>query len=198
MEWLLGFITGFVADLFRTVFLPGSTRWLSKFVPSAQEKVNIQDNLLILDVMNKLHGMGKDPSLAQHIRESADTFLAAIQSRQDAFIEHAVEIIDSMHMTQLDMNEEAARRAEVARQQMLRAHIALQESGFLVALEIQMLDAAQERFQAYTEAQGDFARAGFHRGSMAPLAYWSQIETARVNRTGELREIFNEMREQRG
>ncbi|GLC63002.1 hypothetical protein PLESTB_001970000 [Pleodorina starrii] len=101
-------------------------------------------------------------------------------------------------MTQIDMNEEAARRAEVARKQMLRAHIALQESGLVTPLEIKMLDAAQERFQEYTEAQGDFARAGFHRGSMAPLAYWRQIESARVNRAGELRQILEKMLEERG
>lgn len=198
MEWLIGFIAGFVADLFRSVFLPTSTRWMSRFIPSARQKANIKDNLLTLEIMEKLKGLGKDPALAKHIRESTDAFNAAIESRQDAFVEHAVEVIDSTHMTQLDMNEEAARRAEVARKQMLRARIALQESGLMTPLEVQMLDAAQERFQEYTEAQGDFARAGFHGGSMAPLAYWNQLETARVNRAGELRQIHQQMLDERG
>ena len=198
MELLFGFVAGFATDAFRSVFLPATTGWLSRFVPSARERANIEDNRVTLEIMGQLKALGKDPSLVKHIRDSADAFNAAITNRQDAFVEHAVEVIDSTHMTQIDMNEEAARRAEVARKQMLRAHIALQESGLVTPLEIKMLDAAQERFQEYTEAQGDFARAGFHRGSMAPLAYWRQIESARVNRAGELRQILEKMLEERG
>lgn len=198
MEWLIGFVSGFVADALRSVFLPASTDWLNKHIPAARKKANIEENKIILEVMERLKALDKDPALARHIGSNADTFLQLLQSQRDAFVEHAVEIIDSTHMTQLEMNEEAARRADVARQQMERAVIALERSDWLSPAEVAALAASQERWQAYAEAQSEFARAGYEGGSMAPLVYWHQMETAAVSRTAELRRMFDDMAELRG
>ena len=44
MEWLLGFI----ANPFRSVFMPASTVWLNRLVPAARKKANVSDNMLTL------------------------------------------------------------------------------------------------------------------------------------------------------
>lgn len=198
MEWLFGFVSGFVADVVRSVFLPTSTEWLNKHIPSARKKANLEDNKLTLEVMERLRALGKDPALARHAGSNAETFLQLLESQQEAFVENAVEIIDSTHMTQLEMNHEAARRADVARHQMERAIIALERSDLLTPAESEALAVSQERWEAYAEAQSEVARLGYEGGSMASLVYWSNMETAAISRTGELRRMFEEMRELRG
>jgi hypothetical protein len=71
MEWLGGFVFGFVADLFRSVFMPASTEWINRFIPSARKKANVEENILTLDIMEKWKSLGKDPDLVKHARDDA-------------------------------------------------------------------------------------------------------------------------------
>ncbi|AMY69996.1 lysozyme inhibitor LprI family protein [Frigidibacter mobilis] len=198
MEWLVGFVLGFFADLFRSVFMPASTEWINKFIPAAHRKANVEENILTLEIMDKLQSLGKDPNLAKHARDDATQFLSVLTSQQEAFVENAIEIIDSTHMTQIEMNVEAGRRANVAQQQMERAIIALKRSGWLESPQISNLDKAQENWEAYAKAQAEFAAAEFEGGSMAPLVYASELESVTISRTGELNRMFQEMKERYG
>jgi uncharacterized protein YecT (DUF1311 family) len=198
MEWLVGFVLGFFADLFRSVFMPASTEWINKFIPAARRKANVEENILTLEVMDKLQSLGKDPNLAKHARGDAAQFLSVLTSQQDAFVENAIEIIDSTHMTQIEMNVEAGRRANVAQQQMERAIIALKRSGWLEPPQISNLDNAQENWEAYAKSQAEFAAAEFEGGSMAKLVYASELESVTISRTGELNRMFQEMKERYG
>ena len=54
MDWLVGFVLGFVADLFRSVFMPASTEWINRFIPTSRKKVNVEENIITLDIMEKL------------------------------------------------------------------------------------------------------------------------------------------------
>lgn len=198
MEWLVGFVIGFVADVFRSVFMPASTEWLNKFIPSARKKANVDDNMLTLQVMEKLRSLGKDPNLARHARDDSEQFLSVLTSQQEAFVENAVEVIDSAYMTQVEMNAEAGRRANVARQQMERAIIALEQSGWLEERQLSALQNAQESWEEYAKSQAEFAAAEFDGGSIAPLVYSSELEAVTISRTGELKRMLQEMRERYG
>jgi uncharacterized protein YecT (DUF1311 family) len=195
MEWLVGFGLGFVADLFRSVFMPASTEWINRFIPTARHKANVEENILTLEIMEKLKSLGKDPSLAKHARDDAAKFLAVMNSQNEAFVENAIEIIDSTYMTQAEMNMEAGRCADVARQQMERAIVALEHSGWMDGNQIAVLKQTQTNWESYAKTQAEFAAAAFEGGSMAPLVYASELETVTVSRTGELKRMFEEMRE---
>lgn len=82
MEWLIGFILGFITDLFRSVFLPASTTWVNRLIPSAQKKENIEENILMLRIMEQLKSLGKDPNIAKHARDDAAQFLSFPTSQQ--------------------------------------------------------------------------------------------------------------------
>lgn len=198
MEWLIGFVLGFFADLFRSVFMPASTDWINKFIPAARRKANVEENILTLEIMDKLQSLGKDPNLAKHARDDAAQFLSVLTSQQEAFVENAVEIIDSTYMTQIEMNVEAGRRANVAQQQMERAIVALKRSGWLEPPQISNLDKAQENWGVYAKSQAEFAAAEFEGGSMAPLVYASELESVTISRTGELNRMFQELKERYG
>ena len=198
MEWLVGFVLGFFADLFRSVFMPASTEWINKFIPAARRKANVEENILTLEIMDKLKSLGKDPNLAKHARDDAAQFLTVLISQQKAFVENAIEVIDSTHMTQAEMNVEAGRRANVAQQQMERAIIGLKRSGWLEPPQISNLVKAQENWEAYAKSQAEFAATEFEGGSMAPLVYASELESVTISRTGELNRMFQEMKERYG
>lgn len=198
MDWLVGFVLGFVADLFRSVFMPASTEWINRFIPASRKKANVEENIVTLDIMEKLKSLGKDPALAKHARDNAAQFLAVLNSQQEAFVENAIEIIDSTYMTQAEMNMEAGRRADVARQRMDRAIVALERSGWMAASQVAALKQTQENWESYAKAQAEFAAAEFEGGSMAPLVYASELESVTVSRTGELKRMLEEMRERYG
>ncbi len=195
MEWLIGFILGFVADLFRSVFMPASTEWLNRFLPAARRKANVEENMLTLQVMERLRSLGKDPDLAKHARDDSAQFLSVLTTQQEAFVENAVEVIDSTYMTQLEMNVEAGRRASVARQQMERAIIALERSGWMDERQVATLRVTQKSWEDYAKSQAEFAAAEFDGGSMAPLVFSSELESVTISRTGELKRMLNEMSE---
>lgn len=198
MDWLVGFVLGFFADLFRSVFMPTSTEWINRFIPAARKEANVEENIITLDIMEKLKSLGKDPALAKHARDDAAQFLAVLNSQQEAFVENAIEIIDSTYMNQVEMNMEAGRRADVARQQMERAIVALEHSGWMKASQVAALKQTQENWESYAESQAEFASAEFEGGSMAPLVYASELESVTVSRTGELKRMLEEMRERYG
>ena len=124
-----GFVLGFIADAFRSVFMPASTEWINRRIPSARKKVNVEENILTLGIMEKLKSLGKDPDLAKHARDDADQFLSVLTSQLQAFVDNAIEVIDSTYITQTEMNAEAGRRADVAETQMERAVVALKRDG---------------------------------------------------------------------
>lgn len=195
MEWFAGFALGFVADLFRSVFMPASTEWINRLFPSARKKANVEENILTLDIMEKLKALGKDPDLAKHARDDAAQFMTVLTSQQEAFVENAVEVIDSTYMTQVELNLEADRRADVAKRQMVRAIIALERSGWMCETQVVALKEAQARWEKYARAQAKFAAAEFQGGSMAPLIFASELESATLSRTGELKRMLEEIRE---
>lgn len=195
MEGLIGFAVGFIADLLRSVFLPASTNWIGRFIPSARKKANAEDNILTLSIMEKLISVGKDPSLVKYAREGSERFINVLTSQQDAFVENAVEVIDSAYMAQMEMNIEAGRRTEVAEQQMERAILALERSGWLSNSQENALRKSQKQWEKYALAQAEFASAEFEGGTLAPLAYSSELETATLSRTAELNRMLGEMRE---
>lgn len=198
MEWLVGFLLGIVADVFRSVFMPASTEWMNKFIPSAKKKANVEENMLTLQVMEKLKSLGKDPDLATHARDDTAQFLSVLTSQKEAFVENAVEVIDSTYMTQIEMNAEAGRRVDVARQQMERAIIAVEKSGWLEEKQLSGLNKAQENWEQYAKSQAEFAAAEFEGGSMAPLVYSSELGVVTISRIGELKRMFQEMYERYG
>jgi uncharacterized protein YecT (DUF1311 family) len=198
MEWVGGFILGFVSDLFRSVFMPASTEWLNRRIPSARKKANVEDNKLTLEIMERLKSLGKDPDLAKHARDDADKFMSVLTSQEQAFVETAIEVIDSSFMTQTEMNIEAGRRADVAEKQMERAVIALERSGWMNEAQAAALESSQGRWEKYARAQAQFAAAEFEGGTIAPLIFASELESATVSRTGELKRMLYEMRERNG
>ena len=193
MEWLGGFVLGFIADLVRSVFLPESTAWLNKYLPVARRKENLSENMLTLEVMERLKSLGKDPDLALFARDDAEQFSNLLTNQREAFVEAAIEVVDSTHMTQAEMNVEAGRRADVADLQLRQAMIAIEKSGWLEAGQLAALHFAQKNWEEYRLAQAQFAAAEFEGGTMKPLIYSSEYESLTVRRTGELKVIFQEM-----
>tara|TARA_R110002124_G_scaffold65659_2_gene179503 strand:- start:396 stop:650 length:255 start_codon:yes stop_codon:yes gene_type:complete len=83
--------------------MPASTEWLNRFLPAARRKANVEENMLTLQVMERLRSLGKDPDLAKHARDDSAWFLSVLTTQQEAFVENAVEVIDSTYMTQLEI-----------------------------------------------------------------------------------------------
>lgn len=175
--------------------MPASTEWVNRFIPSARNKQNVEENILTLDTMEKLKSLGKDPDLVKHSRGNAAQFMSVLTSQKEAFVDNEIEVIDSTHMTQAEMNQEAGRRADVARQQMQRAIIALERSGWMNTEQETALKETQDRWEHYAQSQAEFAAAEFVGGSMAPLIFASELESATLSRTGELKRMFSEMQE---
>lgn len=198
MEWLVGFLLGFLADVFRSVFMPETTAWLNKYLPAARKKANVEENMLILQVMETLKSLGKDPNLAKHARDDSQQFLNVLTTQQEAFVENAIEVIDSTHMSQLEMNLEAERRVDVARKQMERAIVALERSGWMDEQQSSFLRATQESWEQYAKSQAEFAAAVFDGGSMKPLVFSAELEAVTISRTGELKRMVQEMTERYG
>jgi uncharacterized protein YecT (DUF1311 family) len=196
MQWLGAFVLGFIADLLRSVFMPASTEWFNRLIPSARKKANVKENVLTLDIMEKLRSLGKDPKLVKLLlRDDADKFMNVLASQKDAFVENAIETINSTYMTQAEMNMEAGRRAGIARKQMDRAVAALEHSGWMNEAQSAALKETQDRWETYAQSQARFAAAEFDGGSMAPLIFASELESATVTRTGEIKRMLEEMRE---
>jgi len=193
MEWLTGFGLGFIADVFRSVFLPASTAWLNKLIPAARTKANVEDNMLTPQVMERLKSLGKDPNLAKHARDDTAQFLSVLTTQREAFIENAVEVIDSTYMSQSEMNAEAHRRASVAQQHMERAIIALERSGWMDERQVSALKITQHNWEEYAKSQAEFAAAEVYGGSMEPLVYSGELESVTISRTGELKRMLQEM-----
>lgn len=198
MEWIAGFVAGFLVDLSRSVFLPATTDWLNKYIPSARKKANVAENALTLEIMSKLKELGKDPALAKHSRDEVGTFTAIVTSQKEAFVNHQVEVVDSTYMTQGEMNEEAVRRADVAERQMKQARIALEKSGLMNEAQLAALERAQDRWQEFARARADVVAAAFEGGTMAPLIWWSEMEAATISRAGELSLLLDDLRKQEG
>lgn len=198
MEWLGGFVLGLIADLFRSVFMPASTEWINRLIPSARKKANVEENILTLNIMEKLKSLGKDPDLVMHARGDAAQFMTVLTSQQEAFVENAIEVIDSTFMTQAEMNEEAGRRADVAKRQLERAVIALERSGWMSEAQNDALKETQRLWEKYAHAQAKFAAAEFEGGSMAGLIFASELESATLSRSGELKRMLEEMSERNG
>ncbi|RVG95990.1 lysozyme inhibitor LprI family protein [Sinorhizobium meliloti] len=194
MEWLGGFVLGFIADLFRSVAMPASTEWINRRIPSTRKRANVEENKLTLEIMERLKSLGKNPDLAKHARGDADQFMLVLTSQQQAFVDNAIEVIDSTYMAQAEMNNEAVRRAEVAEKQMERAMVALELSGWMSEAQTAALRETQQRWQEYAESQAAFVAAEHEGGSMAPLIYASELENATVSRTGELKRMLEDMR----
>lgn len=154
--------------------MPASTEWINRIIPAARKRANVEENILTLDVMDKLKSLGKDSALAKHARDDAAKFLSVLASQQEAFIENAIENIDSTYMTQTEMIAEAGRRVDVARQQMVRAIVALERSGWVSPVQISALKETQVHWEEYANAQSSFAASQFEGGSIAPLSTrWS-------------------------
>lgn len=195
MGWLFGFLLGLFTDLARSVFIPASTEWINRRIPWVRKNINIKENALILDMRAKLIEQGLDPELVRHVSKDAEEFMNRLIGQSEAFVENAVEVVGMI--TQLELNGEAAKRAEVAKLQMEHALIALEQSELLSDAQKDALKAAQETWMIYADAQAKFAAAQFERGSMAPMVYSSELESVTISRTGDLNRILEELREQR-
>lgn len=195
MELIFGFFIGFISDLIRSVFLPASTDWINRLIPSARQKKNLDENILMLDIMEKLKLLGKDPELARHAREDAAKFMSVLNKQKEAFVENAIEVMEVVRVTQTEMNIEAERRADVARMQMGRSIIALESSGCVNEEQAAALSETQALWEKYAQSQAGFAAIQFKGGSMSPLVFASELESITVSRAGELKRMLQEMRE---
>jgi uncharacterized protein YecT (DUF1311 family) len=195
MEGIIGFVLGFLADLFRAVFMPATTEWINRLIPAARRKVNIQENTLTLAIMEKLKSLGKDPDLVRHARDDVDSFIKVLTSLKETFVDNAVETIDSAYMTQAEMTAESGRQSDVALQQMHRAVLALERSGFMDRAQLKLLRTAQRRWETYAHAQAEFAAAEFAGGTIASVIYAGALEDAALTRTSELRRLLKELQE---
>lgn len=196
MEWLGTLILGYISDLFQSIFLIAGKKLSYTIFPSGRKKENIKDNVLMLDIMERLKALGKDPDLVKYSREDSDQFIKLISSQKEAFVENEIEIITAAPDTsQYELNMEAGRRADVARRNMDRAIVALYRSGWMNETQTQALKTAQDCWEKYAQHQAHFARAEFEGGSMAPLAFAGELETLIVSRTGELKRLLEKKRE---
>jgi uncharacterized protein YecT (DUF1311 family) len=162
---------------------------MRRFFPSEQRKANLEDNRARLEIMEKLGAMGYDPDLARHADKDVEHFMAVLRSQQNAFVETQVEKIVA-HQTQLELNEDAADRAEVARVQMNRILRQIEIAEFITDEQKAVLPVAQAAWEEYAKRQA------YHRGSMRPMVYHGEVETLVTTRTAELQRIYDEQSQQ--
>lgn len=193
MDWLFGFLLGFISDLVRSVFLPASTEWLSKFLPASKRKVNREDNILILETMERLTSLGKDPSLAGHIFDSSEHFLSMVTHQREAYVDSQIDLIDTINMTQFEITEEAFRRYEVANRQMQDAFKSIIDTGLLDGLHQEHLETAQLSWEKFRDEQSEYHGLLFIGGSQRPVVQAHELELLTIQRTGQLKEIYEEL-----
>ncbi len=197
MEWLVGFLLGFVADLFRSVFLPASTEWMNRIIPGGKRKTNRAENILVLETMERLKSLGKDPGLARHIHDNGDDFVARLTNQREAFVDAQIELIDSSNMTQAEMTMEANRRFEVADTQMKSILSVILDSDHLDELHKDQLRKAQIAWEGFRDEQSEYTGLLFSGGTMRPLVYSGEREALTIQRTGQLKAIYEGLLEQR-
>lgn len=195
LTWLGGFVFGVIVDAVRSVVAPATTDWMRRFFPSEQRKANLEDNRARLEIMEKLGAMGYDPDLARHADKDVEHFMAVLRSQQNAFVETQVEKIVA-YQTQLELNEDAADRAEVARVQMNRILRQIEIAEFITDEQKAVLPVAQAAWEEYAKRQAEFAAEAYHRGSMRPMVYHGEVETLVTTRTAELQRIYDEQSQQ--
>lgn len=195
MEGIIGFVLGFLVDFIRSIFAPATTEYVSRLVPSMRRKSNVQQNMLVLEMMKRLKELGKDPELAFSATDDAKNFQKLIEGQREAFVESEVEIIASTHMNQLEMNEEASRRSNVASSQLEQSMRALQASGTLDELQIEELAKSQDAWEVFAEAHASFVAGYFRGGSMAPIIFHGEIERLAILRSAQVRSIQDEFRD---
>lgn len=195
MELVLGFVAGFVTDLLRSVFLPASTRWLGRRIPSEKKKIDIQDNVLTLEIMERLKAIGKDPDLALHARGDAEEFVKVLTTQREAFVENSLDVIESSGArTQNEMYLDSVHRAQMASLQLQQATILLESADCLTPHQKHALAESQEHWEKYVSAQSEFAGASYGGGTMAQTAYHAELERVTISRTAELRRIYEQMK----
>lgn len=195
MEWLGGFLLGIIVDGIRSVVAPATTDWLRRFVPSEQRKSNIEDNRVQLEIMEKLKTLGMDMNLVRHADKSVEHFQAAMRSQEQAFVQSQVNNIVANYQTQLEMNVDAAGRAEVARAQMNRILQQIEVAQFFSEQQRNILPQAQSLWEEYAKKQAEFAAEAYHQGSMMPMIYHSEMEGLIINRTAELQRLYDQQSE---
>ncbi|WP_420396863.1 lysozyme inhibitor LprI family protein [Nioella sp.] len=195
MEAFIAFCLGFLADLARSAFLPWSTDWLAKFIPPLRRKRNIDENLLLMRTMNDLEALGKDPMLVKHLHEDADSFMRKLESQRQAYVEHALDAVDTTYMTQAEMNNEAARMADIAKSRMMTALAALERSGTLDEEQIDELKRSQSGWEEYAEQHASVVAHNWRGGSIAPSIYYEEWKSLAISREGQLRSLLEEFSE---
>lgn len=195
MEWISGFILGILVDAIRSVAAPATTDWIRRFVPSEQRKANIEESRAHLEIRERLAAMGLDPALANHADKSLSRFIAVLDSQKDAFVAVEAENAGGHHQTQLEMNAEAASRAEIAHAQMNRILTQIELARFVTPEQKETLEETQMAWETYAELQARFAAAAYEGGSIMPLVYHSAMEALTITRTAELQLIYDDQKD---
>ena len=195
MENLIAFALGFVADIARSLFLPQTTDWLKRRLPSTRRKANFADNALRLEIMERLSTLGKDPNLIEAMGDEPEDFMRLLNSQQDAFAEYAVQRLDdSAHMTQAEMSGEAARRADIAHGMLVSALSELKQSD-LDPMQLDDMAKSQRAWEEYSEAQAAFTAGHWRGGTGQPMIHFAELERLRLARVGQLRELIEEWKD---
>lgn len=198
MEWLTGFVLGILADLFRSVFLPATTEQLERLVPGKKKAANRKDNFVTLEMMERLKSLGLDPQLAQHMHDDSDAFLGRLVSQRDAYIDASIVALEGPATTQIEMNVEALRRADVAEAQLNESLNTILAHEALDKKLIGQFEAAQAGWENYRDQQVTFAGLQYEGGSMRPLIEGSEREALTLQRVAELKAIQLDFAEKYG
>lgn len=88
--------------------------------------------------------------------------------------------------TQLELNEQAARAAQLIDENLTTACNALRR--LLLPSEIERFDTAYDTWTVYRSAQATYAGSQYEGGSIAPMIYWSEyfgVTKAKLDTTRE-------------
>lgn len=201
--YALTFIGGVFADVLRKILVPQTDEWLETFLPHRRHARNVDRNVVMLDVRERLQRAGHDPALAAHVGDDVKVFLQKLEedrsAKRDAFADVTADRLVAQAQTQAEMNEVAGHQRESA-DKLLSSTI----SRFLDEVDVSenakaQLYKAQEAWEAFRAADAEFeALTAAEGGSILPLIRSMAMESAAISRIASFRSLREHLASFRG
>lgn len=148
----------------------------------------------LLDIHKQMNEQGVDIADLKQLEAMITGKAAAIQSNAIILQAESTPLIendDTEDLTQLELNERADRRLEIAREKMQQAIAGIDSR--VGDFESQSLMNSQLEWKRYSISQAEAAASSYRDGSIYPLIYASELESLTNERTARLQAELDEL-----
>jgi len=167
---------------------------LKRKIENKPQHETLDKHKKLLDIHKQMNEQGIDVSGLKQLEAMITGRSEAIQTNNRALQAEAKPLIEedeTENLTQLELNNRAARRLEVAKEKMQRAIAGIDSRvGDSVS---QSLMNSQTEWERYSISQAEAASSSYQGGSIYPLIYASELESLTNERTARLQAELDEL-----